>query len=292
MDEPQGLLAWARAWEEAFERCARAYSENVGPIFAALGEGALEHAALRSGERVLDIASGPGLITAAAAMRVGAQGLAVGIDTSPTMGWLAVRNAARAGGGGVPRFLAASARGLPVRTAKLDAVLSSFGLPLSGSPAEFSEALRVLKPGGRLSLVTFGPAFVDPFFDVSRMLRGHRTQAPSAFLSMYRELSERMEREFHRQRAPDHLRSLAEGAGFTHVEVDTSRVRQRMWGIMNFVDFALSFPLNYLEYAEMGEQARAAFHANCQVELKKHMDLEEFIATAELVHLTGRKLGG
>jgi hypothetical protein len=106
---------------------------------------------------------------------------------------------------------------------------------------------------------------------------------------MYREVSERVEREFHRQRAPENLRALAEGAGFQDLEVDVSRVRQRLWGIMNFVDFALSFPLNYLEYEEMGEEARAAFHAKAQADLKKHMDLEEFIATAELVHLTARK---
>jgi len=289
MAETEGLLAWARAWEEAFERCARAYSENVAPIFAALGEAALEHASLRGGERVLDIASGPGLITAAAAMRVGGRGLTVGIDTSPTMVRLAVRNAARVGGPAAPRFLAGSARGLPVRSESLDAALSSFGLPLSGSPAEFTEALRVLRPGGRISLVHFGPEFIDPLFEVSRMLKGHRTTAPSGFLSMYRELSGRMERDFHRQRAPEALRSFAARAGCVDIEVETSRVRQRMWGIMNFVDFALSFPLNYLEYEEMAEGARAAFHAQCQADLKKYMELEEFIATAYLVTLTARR---
>jgi ubiquinone/menaquinone biosynthesis C-methylase UbiE len=287
VSKPEGLLEWAHAWEQAFERCARAYSDNVGPVFAALGEGAVERAGLRGGERVVDIASGPGLITIAAAMRVGPDGLALGIDSSQTMALLAARNTARASGLGRPRFVRGSARALPLGDAFIDAAISSFGLPLSGVGTEFEEAYRVLRPGGRLSLVTFGPAFVDPFFEASRLLRPHRTKTPSAFLAMYREVSERFERDFHKLRAPERLRALAQGAGFAEVTVETANVRQRMWGIMNFIDFVLSFPLNYLEYAEIPQEERDAFHAECQVELKKYMDLEEFIATAELVYLVG-----
>lgn len=292
MADPQGLLEWAGAWEAAFERCALAYSENVGPILAVFAEGAVERAGLSSGKRVLDIASGPGLVTRQAAARVSGAGLAVGVDTSPTMAKVAARAAQREPGSLRPTFAAASARALPFHDGTFDAVVSSFGLPLSGTRGEMEECRRVLKAGGLLSFVHFSPAFIEPFFEVSKILRHHRTEDPSPFLAMYRELSYRLEKEFHQRRAPEALGALLEEAGFEIVDIHATTVRQRMWGITNFVDFALSFPLNYLEHQEMGPDARAKFHAQCQAELKRHMDLEEFIAEAELVYALAKRPPG
>jgi ubiquinone/menaquinone biosynthesis C-methylase UbiE len=282
------MLAWADAWEAAFERCAIAYSENVGPVLAALAEGAIERAGFTSGSKVLDVACGPGLVTRGAADRVGPSGLLVGIDTSPTMAKTAARGAARHGPTSRARFAAATARALPFKGFTFDAVVSSFGLPLSGVPSEFEECRRVLRPRGLLSFVHFGPEFIEPIFEVSRISRQHRTQNPSQFLAMYRDLSYRLEKEFHARRAPAAIGALLEQARFEIVDIHTSTVKQRMWGVTNFVDFALSFPLNYLEHEEMGPDARQRFHAQCQVELKKHMDLEEFIAKTELVFALAR----
>jgi ubiquinone/menaquinone biosynthesis C-methylase UbiE len=286
--DSESLLAWAGAWEAAFERCALAYSENVGPVLAALAEGAIERASLTSGSRVLDVACGPGVVTRTAAERVGANGLAVGIDTSPTMAKTAARGSARKGAATRARFLSATAGALPFKGGSFHAVISSFGLPLSRSTDEFQECRRVLKSRGLLSFVHFGPQFIDPFFEVSRILRRQRTQSPSQFLAMYRDLSYRLEKEFHARRAPEAIGAQLEEAGFEIVDIHTSTIKQRMWGITNFVDFALSFPLNYLEYEEMGPDARQRFHAECQAELKKHMDLEEFIAQAELIAALAR----
>ncbi len=285
------MLAWADAWEAAFERCAQAYSENVGPVLASIAEGAVERAGLTRGACVLDVACGPGLVTRAAASRVAKEGRAVGIDTSATMAKLAARGAARESRDLRLAFLSSSARALPFRAGAFDAVISSFGLPLSGTPAELEQCARVLKPGGSLSFVHFGPAFIEPIFEVSKILRRHKTDAPSQFLAMYRDLSYRLEKEFHRRRSPEAIGALLEEAGFEIVDVHATTVRQRLWGIMNFVDFALSFPLNYLEHEEMGPTAREKFHAECQSELKKHMDLEEFIAPMELVYALARKRG-
>lgn len=288
MAEPPLLLEWADAWEAAFERCAQAYCENVGPVLASLGEGAVERAGLTKGARVLDVACGPGLVTRAAASRVAGAGRAVGVDTSATMARLAARGGAREPADLRPVFLCSSARALPLRRAAFDAVVSSFGLPLSGTTAELVECARVLKPGGLLSFVHFGPAFIEPIFEVSKILRRHKSEAPSQFLAMYRDLSYRLEKEFHKRRSPEAIGALLEEAAFEIVDVHATTVRPRLWGVMNFVDFALSFPLNYLEHQELGASAREKFHAECQTELKKHMDLEEFVAPVELVYALAR----
>jgi ubiquinone/menaquinone biosynthesis C-methylase UbiE len=289
MADERSVLEWAGAWEAAFERCALAYSENVAPILASFAEGAVEGAAITRGARVLDVACGSGIVTRAAAQRASDTGTVVGVDTSPTMLRSARAAASREAAGSRARFAAASARALPFPSATFDAVVSSFGLPLSGTHSELEECVRVLKPGGLLSLVHFGPEFIEPLFEVSRILRRHRTNEPSQFLAMYRDLSYRVERQFHERRSPEALALQLEGAGLAIVDIHKVPVRQRMWGIMNFVDFALSFPLNYLEHAEMSLDARAAFHRDCQAELKKHMDLEEFIAPANLVFAVARR---
>lgn len=289
MEAADPLLDWAEVWEIAFERCARAYSENVGPVLASLGESAVERAALRRGDRVLDVASGPGFVTGAAAMRVGSAGFAVGIDSSPTMSAIAVEGAARRARSLPIRFVTGTARSSPFPDKSFDAVISAFGLPFTGSGGEFEEALRVLAPGGRLSIVHFGPNFVEPMRDLSAIMRRHRTQVPSPLLAKYRDLSHQHEKEFHRRRAPELLREQVERAGFVVANAHAATVRQRLWGIMNFVDFALSFPLNHIEYEEMPAKAREPFHAACQEELKRHMALEEFIAAVELVDLTAER---
>jgi SAM-dependent methyltransferase len=62
----------------------------------------------------------------------------------------------------VPQFLAADARGLPLRTASLDLVLSTSTLDHFDSRREFvaaiSEIARVLRPGGRLVLTIDNPS--------------------------------------------------------------------------------------------------------------------------------------
>jgi arsenite methyltransferase len=107
-------------------------------------------ASLRPGETVLDLGSGGGLDCFLAADRVGAEGRVIGVDMTPSMISRARRNAAAAGHTNV-EFRLGEIEALPVADASVDTILSNCVLNLSPERARvLTEALRVLRPGGRV----------------------------------------------------------------------------------------------------------------------------------------------
>jgi SAM-dependent methyltransferase len=119
----------------------------------------LSVAALKPGDRVLDVGCGTGVLTRLAADAVGPDGVAIGIDPGPGMIEAARRNAAHTSS------RAAFDLGVIERLAFdddcFDVVLSSFmlhHLPPDLKRAGLGEVRRVLKPGGRLVIVDFDPA--------------------------------------------------------------------------------------------------------------------------------------
>jgi len=110
----------------------------------------LEHAALRPGEVVLDLGSGAGIDAFLAARAVGPTGRAIGVDMTPPMIERARANAARAGVTNV-EFRLGEIEHLPLGDGTVDVIVSNCVINLSPEKAQvFREALRVLRPGGRL----------------------------------------------------------------------------------------------------------------------------------------------
>jgi ubiquinone/menaquinone biosynthesis C-methylase UbiE len=119
----------------------------------ALGVGnPLRHAAVRSGEIVLDLGCGAGIDTLLAARAAGPRGRAIGLDMTPEMAERARRNAAAAGLANV-EIREGLIEEIPLPDGCVDVVISNGVLNLSTRKSRvLAEAARVLKPGGRVSI--------------------------------------------------------------------------------------------------------------------------------------------
>ena len=116
-----------------------------------LGCGApLGFLALKPGETVLDLGSGPGLDVFLAARQVGPEGRAIGVDMTPAMLERARASAAKIGLSHV-EFREGRLEALPVESASVDAVTSNCVINLvPDKRAVFADVARVLRPGGRM----------------------------------------------------------------------------------------------------------------------------------------------
>lgn len=137
----------------------------------------------RPGERVLDVASGPGepALTIAPGLLPG--GSVLGIDLSERMVEIARRRASERGIGNAS-FAVMDAERMDLPDASFDLVVCRFGLQIVTDPEACArEAHRVLRPGGRLAVSVWGPAERNPLLHavVGPML-AHATPDETGYL--------------------------------------------------------------------------------------------------------------
>lgn len=134
---------------------------------------ALSMLELSPGDRVLDVACGPGNFTRGFARATG-EGLVVGIDASKTMLAVAVRKTESAN----LAYVRGDACALPFRDGSFDAVCCFAALYLIQQPMRaLDEIARVLAPGGRVALLSScnrGPLPASATNAVVRSLSGVR----------------------------------------------------------------------------------------------------------------------
>lgn len=142
--DPDAFNAFeAAGWEEK----AAGYDHFFGGITGRFVGPLLDAAAVGSGTRMLDLASGPGYVAAEGAER-GAS--VVGVDVAPAMVALAARLHPELD------FRRGDAHELPFDDGSFDAVVGNFVILHLGRPEQATAGfVRALRPGGRLALTVW-----------------------------------------------------------------------------------------------------------------------------------------
>ena len=140
---------YERWWRPAL---GRVFKGPTGPGIDGEHAIAREMLELRPGERVLDLACGPGNFTRDFGTIVAPRGLAVGIDASTTMLARAVRDTPP---GADVAYVRGDAIRLPFADGSFDAVCCFAALHIFGEPlVALDHVARVLRRGGRVAIFT------------------------------------------------------------------------------------------------------------------------------------------
>jgi SAM-dependent methyltransferase len=186
-------------WTAQAQRFDGTLAHSHGPFLVA--------AAIRSDDRVLDVGCGTGQATRDVA-RIAVDGSALGVDLSSQMLALA-RDTALAEGLGNLEFRHADAQIHPFEDGEFDTVISRMGSMFFGDPvAAFSNFHRALRPGGRLTLLTWQSLADNEWLTEFRsaMAVGRTLPTPPPDVPSPFSLSD-----------PDRVRRILREAGFTDV---------------------------------------------------------------------------
>ena len=133
----------------------------------------------RTGERVLDVASGPGTVAIEAAKLVGPQGSVLATDLTPEWAEVIAERSAESGVRNVT-FRSMGAETLDLPDESFAVAYCQFGLMFVPDPVQaLREMRRVLLPGGRLGIVVWSTVDKVPHFAVfSQLLAPHGFAPP------------------------------------------------------------------------------------------------------------------
>ncbi len=177
-------------------------------FWARYGERTVERLALPAGAKVLDVACGTGASALPAAEAVGPRGRVIGVDLSERLLARGREKAIRRGLTNI-EFLQADMTSLGYPDAHFHAVICVFGVFfVSSMESLVAELWRLVRPGGKLAVTTWGPRIFAPAYDVwNEAVRKIRPDLYAAY------------NPWDRITTPEAVRALFRGAGVPRVDV-------------------------------------------------------------------------
>jgi ubiquinone/menaquinone biosynthesis C-methylase UbiE len=203
-------------------------------FWARYGRQTVERLALNPGARVLDVACGTGASALPAAEAVGLTGRVIGVDLADQLLARGREKAKRQSLANI-EFLQADMTELGYPDAHFDAVICVFGVFFVPNMESLVEELwRMVRPGGKLAVTTWGPRIFAPAYDVwNEAVRQARPDLYAAY------------NPWDRITTPDALRTLFQNGGVPSVEVEPEEGYQPLTSPEDFWTIALGSGLRW-----------------------------------------------
>ncbi|MCL2395242.1 MAG: methyltransferase domain-containing protein [Acidimicrobiaceae bacterium] len=271
-EERERLL---NSWEDAASGWGR-QADSVRQRGLPVAEWMLDHAGLQPGQRVLELAAGPGDIGFMAAERILPGGTLVSSDAAEAMLEVARERAAEQGIENVS-FRQLQLEWIDLETASVDVVLCRWGVMLTVDPgAALQECRRVLVPGGRAVLAVWDTPEFNPWATVpfDAMVKLGLLEEPAPGRPGMFSLA-----------APGKFKEMLEEAGFVEVTVEPV-------GIARVYDQPLEWLGETVDCSQMFGRAWRALDDDRRREVRARLDAaaREFADADGTIRIPGRSL--
>jgi enediyne biosynthesis protein CalE5 len=221
---------------------------------AAVSERLVELAAIKPGDRVLDVAAGSGEPSLTAAKVVGPEGKVVATDISAGMLEFGRERAAAAGIDNI-EFVESDASSLDYPEGSFDAALSRWGIIFEPDAEAAAARIRgFLKPSARIAIASWGEPDQVPFLSIPMRTTMERLDVPPPPAGTPGPLS---------RPTPAAIGGLLEGGGFSNVAVEQGEVTFEFDSPEHFTAYvrAIAAPIRAMIEQHAGGAQEAAWDA-------------------------------
>jgi SAM-dependent methyltransferase len=238
---------------------ARDYAE-ASSRWQFLSDRALAGVNLRAGDRVLDVACGPGGTALAAASLVGSTGEVTAVDIAPQMLEIVRERAAAAGLTNVTLVEAdmSALDSLPVGSPTFDAVVCVLGLFFANDMVQAARSMwNRVAPQGRLVVTTLGTEVFAPMLEV--FMDAATAECPSLDVEL----------PWRRTEAPTVVIEILREAGVSTVDVHEETGRVSVDGLTGWWSLVIGSGLRRV-VTEVGPDAAARIRSRTEAWMAEH----------------------